>query len=75
MKDTLEFYCDIDCAGLILPEEAPLPPPTDYAPDPQRCGLILDPGHSIAKNTNHVTHLVAVDDFVKLAVLFQTALS
>jgi len=35
-KDTVEFYRKIDCADLILPKEAPLLPPKDYAPDPPK---------------------------------------
>ncbi len=35
-EDTVDFYRRIDCADLLLPKEAALLPPADYAPDPPR---------------------------------------
>lgn len=34
--DVVEFFRKIDCADLLLPKEAMLLPPRDYAPDPPR---------------------------------------
>ena len=34
--DVVEFFRKIDCADLLLPKEAMLLPPKDYAPDPPR---------------------------------------